>query len=58
MGHGREIPQFAGVVELADTRDLKSRDGNIVPVQARSPAPTARLVRSASQAAKIRNNRE
>ena len=29
----------AGVAELADARDLKSRDSNIVPVQARSPAP-------------------
>ena len=31
--------KHAGVVELADTRDLKSRDGNIVPVRSRSPAP-------------------
>ena len=28
----------AGVAELADARDLKSRDSNIVPVQFRSPA--------------------
>ena len=29
----------AGVVELADTRDLKSLGSNTVPVRARSPAP-------------------
>ena len=39
------IPVSAGVVELADTRDLKSRDGNIVPVQARSPAPETPALR-------------
>ena len=32
---------FAGVVESADTRDLKSLDSDIVPVQVRSPAPNA-----------------
>lgn len=30
---------YAGVVELADTRDLKSLGSNTVPVRARSPAP-------------------
>lgn len=30
---------FAAVVELADTRDLKSRSGNRVPVRPRSAAP-------------------
>ena len=30
---------YAAVVESADTRDLKSLDGNIVPVQVRSAAP-------------------
>ena len=30
---------YAGVVELADTRDLKSLSSNTVPVRARSPAP-------------------
>ena len=31
---------YAGVAELADAQDLKSCDGNIVPVRFRSPAPT------------------
>ncbi len=31
---------FAGVVELADTRDLKSLGSDTVPVRARSPAPS------------------
>ena len=30
---------YAAVVELADTRDLKSLGSNTVPVQARSEAP-------------------
>ena len=30
---------FVGVAELADAADLKSADGNIVPVRSRSPAP-------------------
>ena len=30
---------YAGVVELADTRDLKSLDSDIVPVQVRLAAP-------------------
>ena len=34
--------QDAGVAEQADARDLKSLDGNIVPVQVRSPAPRRR----------------
>ena len=29
----------AGVAELADARDLKSREVTLVPVQARFPAP-------------------
>ena len=35
---------YAAVVELADTRDLKSLDGNIVPVQVRSAAPNADMM--------------
>ena len=31
---------FAGVVELVDTRDLKSLGSDTVPVRARSPAPS------------------
>ena len=34
---------YAAVVELADTRDLKSLDSNIVPVQVRSAAPYLKL---------------
>ena len=30
----------AGVAELADARDLKSREVTLVPVRARSPAPS------------------
>ena len=32
--------QYAAVVESADTRDLKSLDSDIVPVQVRSAAPS------------------
>ena len=35
----KDIVFFAAVVELADTRDLKSRGSNPVPVQVRSAAP-------------------
>ena len=31
---------FAGVVELVDTRDLKSLGSDTVPVRARPPAPS------------------
>ena len=33
------LPMFAGVVELVDTRDLKSLGSDTVPVQIRPPAP-------------------
>ena len=33
------MPMFAGVVELVDTRDLKSLGSDIVPVRSRPPAP-------------------
>lgn len=36
---GKSYQAYAGVVELVDTRDLKSRAGNCVPVRLRSPAP-------------------
>ena len=35
-----QLPMFAGVVELVDTRDLKSLGSDTVPVRARSPAPS------------------
>ena len=34
-----QLPIFAGVVELVDTRDLKSLGSNTVSVQVRSAAP-------------------
>ena len=34
---------YAAVAELADARDLKSLDSNIVPVQVRSAAPYLKL---------------
>ena len=42
----------AGVAKSADARDLKSLDGNIVPVQVRSPAP--KLKRSESDSDRVR----
>ena len=37
---------YAGVVESADTRDLKSLGSNTVPVQVRSPAPNNAILNS------------
>ena len=34
-----QLPMFAGVVELVDTRDLKSLGSDTVPVQVRLAAP-------------------
>ena len=42
----KDIVFFAAVVELADTRDLKSRGSNPVPVQVRSAAPRRNGLRS------------
>ena len=39
-------PIFAGVVELVDTRDLKSLGSDTVPVRARSPAPSGVFYKS------------
>ena len=35
---------FAGVAEQVDARDLKSREGNLVPVRFRPPAPIETIV--------------
>ncbi len=35
----KRINEYAQVVELVDTRDLKSLEGNFVPVQVRLWAP-------------------
>lgn len=40
-----QLPMFAGVVELVDTRDLKSLGSDTVPVQIRSAAPKKAPVR-------------
>ena len=37
------LKSIAAVVELADTRDLKSLGSNIVPVQVRSAAPAHKM---------------
>ena len=37
------MPIFAGVVELVDTRDLKSLGSDTVPVRARPPAPSGAM---------------
>ena len=39
MGRGNTPHPFAAVVELADTRDLKSLGSDTVPVRSRSAAP-------------------
>ena len=39
IGYTKSVIPHAGVVELADTRDLKSLDSDIVPVQVRLAAP-------------------
>lgn len=36
-----DVTHYARMVELVDTRDLKSLGSNTVPVQVRSPAPRA-----------------
>ena len=36
--------KYARVVELVDTRDLKSLDRNIVPVQVRPRVPDFRII--------------
>ena len=41
-GRAKQFPFYAAVVELADTRDLKSRGVKSVPVRARSAAPRKR----------------
>lgn len=41
------LPEYAAVVESADTRDLKSLAGNSVPVQVGSAAPSTSCRRAA-----------
>ena len=38
--HAVKTIDHAGVAEQVDARDLKSREGNLVPVRFRSPAPS------------------
>ena len=40
----RSSLKYARVVELVDTRDLKSLDRNIVPVQVRPRVPDYRII--------------
>ena len=41
----RSSLKYARVVELVDTRDLKSLDRNIVPVQVRPRVPQLRIIK-------------